>query len=54
MYKKLVCVVLLLAFLPLAGCVAGKAWYYPYGPSYFGEDPRPQSIEQYLSQPSPK
>jgi len=51
MKKRLAYVAFFLAFLPLAGCATGDAWYYPYGPSYSEEEPAPQSVKQFLSQP---
>ncbi|MBC8868124.1 MAG: hypothetical protein H8E44_01835 [Planctomycetes bacterium] len=54
MKKRLAYVAFFLAFLPLAGCATGDAWYYPYGPSYSEEEPSPQNVKQYLSQPRPK
>jgi hypothetical protein len=54
MKKRLVCVVLLPAFLLLAGCATGRAWYYPYGPAYFEEEPGPRTIKDYLSQSRPE
>ena len=54
MKKRWAYVILFLAFLPLAGCSMGKAWYYPYGPPYFEDAPRPQSVADFLSQPRPE
>jgi len=38
MAKRMMTLLLFMAALTLAGCVTGDAWYYPYGPSYFGEN----------------
>ena len=54
MKKRLGFVILLLALLPLPGCLAGKAWYYPYGPPYFEHDPGLPTIDEFLSQPRPE
>ena len=58
MKKRLVLVILVLAFLPLLGCAVGDAWYYPYGPPYFsGDTPaegRPKTISEFVSLPRPE
>jgi len=37
MKKLLILVAVFIICLLALGCAAGKAWYYPYGPPYFGE-----------------
>ena len=37
MKKLLILVAVFIICVPALGCVAGKAWHYPYGPPYFGE-----------------
>jgi len=54
MNKRLAYVILFLAFLPLAGCATGKAWYYPYGPPYLEDAPGLETINEFLSQPRPE
>jgi len=54
MNKRRAYVILFVAFLPLAGCATGKAWYCPYGHSYFKDAPGPRTINEFLSQPRPK
>jgi len=54
MNKRWAYVTLFLAFLLLAGCTTGKAWYCPYGPSYFEDAPGPRTLDEFLSQPRPE
>lgn len=37
MKKLLILVAVFILCLTALGCAAGNAWYYPYGPPYFGE-----------------
>lgn len=55
MQKRLAYVILLLGLLWLGGCAYGSAWYYPYGPCYFGKDGEsPQTVNEFLSQQRPE
>lgn len=55
MKKRWAYVLAILMCLPLAGCAAGEAWYYPYGPCYFdNDDAGPKTINAFLSQPRPE
>jgi len=57
--RKLTTLVLLAAVsLPLlAGCARGDAWYYPYGPPYFGGKnvgKEPQTVESFIGGKRPQ
>ena len=58
MKKYLLATIILLAAVATVGCASGNAWYYPYGPSYFGGDEpvddTPKTVTGFLSQPRPK
>lgn len=55
MRKRWALALIVLASLSLAGCAAGDAWYYPYGPCYFDGDERaPPTVNAFLSQQRPE
>ena len=54
MKKRSSYVILFLASLLLSGCAVGDAWYYPYGPCYFDDDPGPQTVNTFLKQQRPE
>ncbi len=55
MRKRWAYVILLLGLISLGGCAFGDAWYYPYGPCYFGKDGEsPKTVNEFLSQQRPE
>ena len=58
MAKRLMTLLLFVMALTCAGCMTGNAWYYPYGPPYFGDNspelsaPRaPRTANEFLAAP---
>ena len=49
--------ILIIALVSLLGCSTGSQWYYPYGPSYFGQDvvtDEPLTPSGFISRQRPK